>query len=136
MDKFEISREDYKKLIELNKSRGQCDMKMLKHSQWFVKKYGIEEVERVKQEVLKEMKERQRIKQNEHNKKYRENNREKVNEKQREYYNKNKNTINEKSKDYKSREYIKCECNSTIRKDQLSRHQKTKKHCEFIAKKD
>jgi hypothetical protein len=143
MDKYEISREDYKKSIELNRSTGYYDREMIRYGRWFKNKYGNEEVEKVRQEVLKEMKERRRIKHNERQRKYRENNKEKVketerkyiennkdkiNERRKEYYNKNKDTINEKSKDYKSREYIKCECGSTIRKDQKTRHTKTKKH--------
>ena len=123
MDNFEISREDYKKLIELNKSMGQFDIKMLKYTEWFVKKYGIEEVERVRQEVLKEMKERQRIKNIEHNKKYRENNRDKINKNRREYYSKNKDTLNEKSKEYYNKN-----------KDKIKAYRE--KHKEKIAKKD
>lgn len=79
-------------------------------------------------------------------KEYREKNREIINEYQNEYYEKNKEKINEKrKKDYKkyyeknkekinekNKEKITCECGCKIRKSDLPRHKRSKKHINLI----
>ena len=61
-------------------------------------------------------------------KKYYEKNKAKVLEKQRERYRRNRRRILNKGA-----ERIACECGSICRRDQLSRHRKSKKHTDFIA---
>ena len=88
--------------------------------------------------ILEESKERAK----EYNKKYYEENREKINENNKKYYEENREKINENIKKYyennkeKIKEnrkiQIKCECGSTIRKDGLERHKKTKKHINYL----
>jgi len=58
---------------------------------------------------------------------YNEINREIINEKSKEYYQKNKDRINEKNK-----EKITCECGCIVRKSDLAKHRKTKKHLNFF----
>jgi hypothetical protein len=50
------------------------------------------------------------------------------NEKAKEYYQKNKETIAEKEK-----EKVRCECGCEIRKSDIAKHRKTKKHIELIS---
>lgn len=63
----------------------------------------------------------------EHKKQYYNDNQEKILEKKKEYYHNNKEQIAEKNK-----EQIMCECGSSIRKKELFRHYKSKKHINFI----
>jgi len=65
------------------------------------------------------------------NKLYNENNKEKIKQKDKEYYEKNKDKIKEKNKERK-REKITCECGSITNKSHLRRHEKSKKHLNFI----
>ena len=75
-------------------------------------------------------------------KKYYEQNKDKINEKGKEYYEANKEVIIEKSKEYheqnreqileKWKEKYTCDCGSTLRKKEKTRHEKTKKHQLFI----
>ena len=75
------------------------------------------------------------------NKEYRENNKEKIKEKDKKYNKNNKDKIKEYNKKKyennkdKIKEKFKCECGSEIRKYELSRHLKTKKHIKFIENK-
>jgi hypothetical protein len=75
-------------------------------------------------------------------KEYRENNKEKLAEYKKEYCEKNKEHIAEKMKKYrennkediklKRSEMITCECGSTVRKIQLAKHKRTKKHIDLM----
>ena len=75
-------------------------------------------------------------------KEYQEDNKETLKEKKGEYYEKNKETIDKKHKAYiennkefiseKRKEKITCECGSSFRKADKARHNKTKKHIEYI----
>lgn len=58
---------------------------------------------------------------------YRENNREKCRESNKNYYMRNRDKILQKE-----REKVLCECGSELRKSDMSKHIKTKKHQEFI----
>jgi hypothetical protein len=88
--------------------------------------------ERQKEEYYKEYK-----------KNYRENNKDFIAEKKKEFYENNKNEINEKCKQYyennkneineKRKEKIICECGCEIRKNDLKRHEKSKKHINNIS---
>ncbi len=70
-------------------------------------------------------------------KEYHENNKDKISEKKKEYYEKNKDTIKEyyeKNKDTiseKGKKLIQCECGSVLRKSDILRHKKSKKHKQF-----
>jgi group I intron endonuclease len=79
---------------------------------------------RTKQEYREENKE----KYEEYYKIYRSTNNDKIKEYKKEYYVNNKEEVIEKRK-----EEITCECGSTFRKCDISRHNKTKKHQDFIA---
>ena len=95
----------------------------------------------------------------EYQSKYREENKEKIKERDKKYHEKNRDTILDKHKDYyknnkeilleknkiyreekkeeikkKRSEIIKCECGCEITKIHLKRHQKSKKHNDFILK--
>ena len=80
--------------------------------------------------------------QNKKCKEYRDNNKEKIKEKDKQYYKDNKEKIKnyydknkEKILDYQKqyqKEKINCVCGSSFCKSKLSRHEKTKKHIEFI----
>ena len=77
-------------------------------------------------------------------KKYNEANKEKISEKRKEYNEANKEKISEKKKKYneankekiseKRKEKVRCECGSILRKSDMSRHQKSKKHQELKKK--
>ena len=68
----------------------------------------------------------------ENQKQYHEKNKEYRNEYSKEYYEKNKGVINERKSKYQKEKII-CEiCNVEITKGYQSRHEKTKKHCEYI----
>ena len=108
-------------------------------------------------EKIKQYKEDNKEKIKENNKEYRDNNKEKIKETRKEYYLKNKEEIKEEIKQYKEdnkekilrkkKEYyeenkpeilqkmaikINCVCGSFSCKGNLSRHEKSKKHIEFI----
>ena len=61
-------------------------------------------------------------------KKYREANKEKIKEKNKQYYNKKKDDILAKEK-----EKVVCDCGDIICKHSLTRHEKTKKHQQWLA---
>jgi hypothetical protein len=63
----------------------------------------------------------------EKNKEYRDNNKEKITERDKKKYEANKEIISEKKK-----EKMTCVCGSTFRICAKSRHEKSKKHCDFI----
>jgi hypothetical protein len=75
----------------------------------------------------------------EYQKEYRTENADKIKEKSIEYYIDNKDEILEKKKEYyinnkeELSQKITCDCGSSIRKDSLLKHQKTKKHQEYLA---
>ena len=78
----------------------------------------------------------------EYKKKYKQENQEKIKETKKEYYEKNKEKILETKKEYydknkekileTKKEKINCVCGSSFCKGKLSRHNKSKKHIEFI----
>ena len=61
------------------------------------------------------------------NKKYRKNNKEEINAQKKEYWHTNKEKLNKKRK-----EKITCDCGSIIRKGNLSKHIKSKKHAKLM----
>lgn len=69
---------------------------------------------------------------------YREQNREKNRQYSKQRYENNKEQILEKQKEYREnnkeyrKEKITCECGASIRKEDLARHKKSKKHYNFI----
>tara|TARA_R110000824_G_scaffold153925_4_gene325720 strand:+ start:271 stop:942 length:672 start_codon:yes stop_codon:yes gene_type:complete len=71
-------------------------------------------------------------------KEYREANKEKMKEYRKQYMEANKEKLNEYSKQYreankeKVKEKIKCECGCEVRKDNISKHRKTKKHLDNL----
>ena len=77
------------------------------------------------------------------NRKYRQMNKQAISKKDQEYRQANKQVINEKNREYyqankqsicaKAIIKITCECGSIIRKNQLSRHQKSAKHAKLLA---
>ena len=79
------------------------------------------------------------------NKEWRENNKKVIIEKKKEYYEKNKEIIAEKGKikyyenkeviNEKRKEKITCECGCVYRKNDLSKHLKTKKHIDLMSQK-
>ena len=83
---------------------------------------------------------------NEKQKQYREANKEIIKEKKKQYREANKEIINEKHKQYREankeiiserrKKNITCQCGSIFRKGELSRHNKTKKHNEFVQNKN
>ena len=75
------------------------------------------------QEYKKEYYQLNREKLLERNRKYKQDNKDKI----KQYYQNNKDKILEKNK-----EKITCACGSIVRKSDLSRHQKTKKHINYI----
>lgn len=124
----------------------------------------IEEIDCVNKLIAgrskKQYRQDNREKLRETNKQYYENNKEKVRERHKKYYENNKEKVREYGKQYRednrekererskkyyenNREKIKtkasikitCECSSTIRKDSLARHRRTKKHINYIKSK-
>ncbi len=81
-------------------------------------------------------------KRNETRKKFRENNRERLRQEGRIYYQKNKDKVRDYQKNYleqnkseiyeKRKQIVFCECGSKSTKHNLSQHQKSKKHINFI----
>ena len=81
----------------------------------------------------------------EKHKEWRENNKEILAEKHKEYYENNKEILAEKHKEYyennkeilaeKNKEKITCECGCLIRKRDLAKHKRTKKHIELMTTK-
>ena len=67
-------------------------------------------------------------------KEYSEKNKDKVSQMKKEYYKKNKEKILEKMKE-KNKEKITCECGSIIRILTIPRHERSKKHLNFLANK-
>ena len=70
--------------------------------------------------------EKNKDKMKEQMKEYRANNKDKIKDKMKEYRGKNKGKIKDKRKDK-----IECECGSIVRKNNLPRHKKSKKHLNF-----
>lgn len=78
----------------------------------------------------------------EHKKEYYEDNKDKILEHRKEYYKDNKDQINERCKKWyeqnkdkiseKKKQRIDCECGSNIRKSDLPKHKRTKKHIQYI----
>jgi len=79
---------------------------------------------------------------NETQKEYREKNKEIINKKNKDYKEKNKEIINKKNKDYKeknkekinekNKEKVTCECGCEVRRAEITRHKKTKKHIKLV----
>ena len=95
-----------------------------------IKEYRKKYYENNKENVLEKRKEYCRNnKENvaESKKKYYQNNKEKINEKDKEYRKKNKEKIAEKRK-----EKYKCACGSILTKNHKLRHERTKKHQDYI----
>ena len=106
-----------------------------------LKEYYDNNKEKIK-ETGKEYRDKNKEQIKESKKEYRDNNKEKIKDEQKQYYEKNKEKILEKDKQYydknkkkileNQKEKINCVCGSCFRKGNLSRHEKTKKHIEFI----
>ena len=64
---------------------------------------------------------------------YREKNKEVLQQKAKERYEKNKEQIKERVRNY-GQEKVECECGSVVRKADISKHTKTKKHQEYVSK--
>jgi len=82
-------------------------------------------------EKAKEYRENHKEEINEKKKEYYEKNKKEIAEKQQQHYEKNKQEINEKRKQQK----FTCECGSTVRLSDKSRHFKTKIHIQFLENK-
>ena len=67
----------------------------------------------------------------EYHKKYNEENKEMIKEKKEKYYQKTKEIQAEKAK-----QAISCECGCTVRKADISKHKKTRKHIELMKQKE
>jgi len=78
-------------------------------------------------ERIKKYNEENKEKTKEYHKQYREANKEKISEKNKQYRESNKEKISEKGKIKMT-----CECGSTFRKSEISRHRKTIKHINYI----
>jgi len=78
-------------------------------------------------EQKKEYREKNKDKLNEYGKEYYKKNKEKMSEYKKEYYEKNKEKMSEKNK-----EKYTCICGSTITINHRKRHEKSKKHQNFI----
>lgn len=87
------------------------------------KKEWLEDNKEHIQEYMKEYKEKNKEKEKEYMKEYKEKNREKKKEYMKEWHRKNKE---------KAKEKYTCECGSILTKNKKSRHEKTKKHINFI----
>lgn len=94
-----------------------------------------------KKEYFKEYIEQNRDKIREYKKEYREKNKEKIAERSKKYYEKNRKKYKkwcdnnkEKIKEYKKQLYTCISCNTTIRKDGKTKHNKTKKHINNLNK--
>jgi hypothetical protein len=102
-----------------------------------IKEYYEENKEKIK-EYQKEYYEENKEKIKEYRKEYREENKEVIAEKGREYREANKEVIAEKKKKYheankeKLKEKYTCECGSVLRKNEKSRHERTKKHQAYM----
>jgi hypothetical protein len=93
-------------------------------------------------EYSKEYRENNKEYYKEYAKEYRENNKDQLIEQKKEYYEDNKDKINEQRKEYRKhnkdkiseqkKEKITCECGSIVRKNDIARHNKTKKHLDFL----
>jgi hypothetical protein len=82
---------------------------------------------RTEKEYKKEYRQENKDKIKEKAKEYRQENKDKIKEQHKEYYEQNKDKIKECKK-----EHIKCICGSVFRKDIIRRHERTKKHTEFL----
>jgi hypothetical protein len=119
-----------------------CNDKMELHKR---ERYYIENNECINKAIptrtIKEWKKDNKDKIKEKNKEYIEKNKDKIKGIKKEYYKTNKDKINERNKKYfetnkdkiKS-EKITCDCGSVIRKYDISIHNKSKKHIQFINK--
>lgn len=93
-------------------------------------------------QYLKEYYEENKVKLKEHRKEYIEKNKEQIKENSKEYYELNKEQIKEYKKEWykdnkdKIKEYkqekITCSCGTICNKSSLERHERTKKHIEFL----
>ena len=82
----------------------------------------------------KEYNEKNKDKICEQKREYREKNKDKLCEQKREYYEKNKDKRCEQTREYreKNKQKVLCECGSNVSKLNLSTHQKSKKHQDFL----
>jgi len=85
-------------------------------------------------EEIKQFQKEYRGKNKDKMKEYREKGKDKMKEYNKEYREKNKEERKQKAKEYRqnNKEKIKCECGCIVLKSNLTRHKKTKKHCELI----
>ena len=88
--------------------------------------------ERIKQKS-KEWNEQNKERKRQSGIEYREKNKEVLQQKAKERYEKNKEQIKERVRNY-GQEKVECECGSVVRKADISKHTKTKKHQEYVSK--
>ena len=98
-----------------------------------------EEYREQNKEKMKEYREQNKEHIREYEKEYREQNKEHIREQKKEYYEQNKEKIKEyreqnkeKINEDRRKQKIVCECGSEVRKDNLARHKKTKKHLDGV----
>jgi len=102
--------EEYKPSLNIIKAQREEEEK-----KEYCKEYDKKYRETNKEEILEKQK------------KYRETNKEDISERQKRRYKTNKEDINEKKK-----VKVSCECGSTVRKADITKHYKSKKHINFI----
>jgi len=93
----------------------------------YKKEYYEENKDRLKT-IMKENYEKNKDRYNEQQREYYKENKEKLIERIKRNYEKHKEKYNEKRK-----EKVECECGSTVRKDKLNLHLKTKKHKNYLS---
>ena len=139
MENHNITEDDIKYIYELDGNSNYDNITEKEKND--IIKFTINQKKK-KQIEKKKYREKYKDKLAEKSKEYYQNNKEKIVEKKKEYRENNKDKLKEYEKKYRennkekitnypSKQYITCNCGSKIRKNQLLRHQKTKKHCEF-----
>ena len=91
------------------------------------KEYYEKNKEKLKQQIKEYQEDKKEI-YAQYNKKYTKENRETILKKKKKYHEENKKEISDKRK-----VKITCECGSVVRKAEISRHKKSKKHQDFIS---
>ena len=94
-------------------------------------------------EKIKEYRQENKQKIKEYKQEYQQTNKEKIRQYQKEYQRANKDKISEQKKEYlrankeRIKEYnqekIECDCGSIVRRSDIARHKRTKKHSNYIA---
>jgi len=134
MQKLQRERYWYEELkADLNRD---CPGRGLKeYRQYYEQTHKEEKREYCKQyrethhEQIKEYRKTHKEEMKEYSKEYREINKQEITKNKKEYYETHKEKINENKK-----ETITCECGSVVRKADKARHEKSKKHLDFINK--